>query len=273
MKSMYLLALCFVALIGESSIKNADNGSVFIYHSESSLDKQDKLTYDDGKKEVRFFTNPKNPNKTIAFIPIGYYEKDKKIIKNGKKIAFEIGILQGDYIKEQIQVSNDKVHYSKEVAKRIEKEKNDMLKVYGTYTKGRLWEKPFILPLDSAITSPYGSARVFNGAIKSYHGGTDLRASIGTPVKAINDGIVALVQERFLSGNSVVINHGEGVYSVYFHLSEFAVKKGDKIKQGQVIAKSGDTGRVSGAHLHFGIVINGTNVNPIDFIQKVSAIF
>jgi len=81
------------------------------------------------------------------------------------------------------------------------------------------------------------------------------------------------VQDRFLSGKSVVIDHGNGLFSVYFHLSEFSVKKGEKVKQGQIIAKSGDTGRVSGAHLHFGIVIDGTNVDAMDFIRQVNDLF
>ena len=92
-------------------------------------------------------------------------------------------------------------------------------------------------------------------------------------MKASNDGKVALVQERYLSGKTIVIDHGEGLYSVYFHLNDFEVKQGDTIKRGQIIAKSGDTGRVSGAHLHFGIIINGTNVDAMDFIEQVNTLF
>lgn len=246
---------------------SAYNGTVFIYQSDEAL----PLTYD--KKSIRYTSHPKNPNAKIAFVPVGYYEKNAKILKSKGKDYFTIKILQKDYPKETITVAPDKVSYSNEVAQRIEKEKNDIVKVYHTYTKGRLWDKPFIKPLDSVITSPYGSARVFNNTIKSYHGGTDFRAVTGTPIKASNDGIVALVQDRYLSGKSIVINHGEGLHSVYFHLDSFDVKVGDKVKQGQVIAKSGGTGRVSGPHLHFGIVINGTNVDSLDFVQQTQNLF
>lgn len=246
---------------------SAYNGTTFIFES----DKPAKITY--GKRTLRFIPHPSKADSFIAFVPVGYYDKDVKVLKSGEKSVLSIKVLQKDYKKEQISVAKDKVSYSKEVAERIEQEKQDMIKVYSTITKGRLWDKPFIKPLDSVITSDYGSARVFNNAIKSYHGGTDFRAAIGTEVKASNDGKVALVQDRFLSGKSVVIDHGEGLYSVYFHLSEFVVKQGESVKRGQIIAKSGDSGRVSGAHLHFGIIIQSTNVDAMDFIAQVEQLF
>ena len=251
----------------------AYNGTIFIYQTSTPK----ALHYNNGKKSLHYMPHPSKKDRFIAFVPIGYYDKGSKTITNPKEkesVMQTITIFQKDYPKkEQISVANNKVSYSNEVAKRIEKEKNAAIKTYATITKGRLWDKPFIKPLDSAITSPYGSARIFNGKVNSYHGGTDLRAAIGTPILATNDGRVALVQDRYLSGKSIYVDHGSGVYSVYFHLDEFLVKEGDMIKQGQVIAKSGDTGRVSGAHLHFGIVVNGTNVDAMDFIEQVNALF
>lgn len=264
-----MLVLLSIALYGANPpiLKDAYNGTTFIYHADKPL----SLTYDD--KPLHFISNPAKKHSYIAFMPIGYYDKSSKFIKNGTEVIAQVNIVQKDYKKEQIKVAPDKVSYPQEVANRIEKEREDMLKVYRTITKGRLWDKPFIKPLNSLITSPYGSARVFNESIKSYHGGTDFRASIGTDIKASNDGRVALVQDRYLSGKSIAIDHGEGLVSVYFHLSEFKVKQGERIKRGQIIAKSGDTGRVSGAHLHFGIVINGTNVDALDFISQVEDLF
>ena len=257
----------------KSQAPTAYNGTIFIYQTSTPT----PLNYNNGKKSLHYMPHPSKKGEFIAFIPIGYYDKGVKTLNSPKQTESSpqtIKILQKDYPKkEQINVANNKVSYSNEVAKRIEQEKNAAVKTYATITKGRLWDKPFIKPLDSAITSPYGSARIFNGKVNSYHGGTDLRASIGTPILATNDGRVALVQDRYLSGKSIYIDHGSGVYSVYFHLDEFLVKQGDMIKQGQVIAKSGDTGRVSGAHLHFGIVINGTNVDAMDFIEQVNALF
>lgn len=254
-------------------VPTAYNGTIFIYQTSTP----NPLNYNNGKKSLHYMLHSSKKGEFIAFIPIDYYDEGVKTLHSPKQTESSpqtIKILQKDYPKkEQINVANDKVSYSNEVAKRIEQEKNAAVKTYATITKGRLWDKPFIKSLDSAITSPYGSARIFNGKVNSYHGGTDLHASIGTPILATNDGKVALVQDRYLSGKSIYIEHGSNVYSVYFHLDEFLVKQGDMIRQGQVIAKSGDTGRVSGAHLHFGIVINGTNVDAMDFIEQVNALF
>lgn len=268
LKILFLcLGLVFSSLTAKESKYSAYNGTVFIYMDS----KPSSLVY--GKKALHFFTHPTKNDMFVAFVPIGYYDNGVKFIQKGNKNIAQISIEQRNYKKEQITVAQDKISYSQEVAKRIEKERNDMIKVYSTITKGRLWDKPFIAPLDSVITSPYGSARVFNNSIKSYHGGTDFRALIGTEIKACNDGKVALVQDRYLSGKTVAIDHGEGLISVYFHLSDFNVKAGEQVKRGQIIAKSGDTGRVSGAHLHFGIVISGTNVDAMDFISQVNALF
>lgn len=268
----FLLTFVVMPLLNAASAEKlhknrAYNGTVFVYHSP----KIESLTYD--KKSLHFMPHPAKQDGFIAFVPIGYYDTKVKAIKSENKLVAEIDILQKDYKKEQITVAQDKIVYPQEVAKRIEKERNDMIKVYHTIIKQRLWDKPFMPPLDSVITSPYGSARVFNNTVKSYHGGTDFRAFIGTDIKASNDGRVAIVQDRYLSGKTVAIDHGYGVVSVYFHLSDFNVKQGENVKRGQIIAKSGDTGRVSGAHLHFGVVINGTNVDAMDFIEKVNALF
>ncbi len=102
--------------------------------------------------------------------------------------------------------------------------------------------------------------------LKSYHGGTDFRAAVGVPVIAANDGKVVLVQDRFYSGQSVIIDHGHGVYTCYFHMSKFHVQELQDVKKGEVIGLSGSSGRVSGPHLHFGVRIGGEQVDPLHFI-------
>lgn len=111
---------------------------------------------------------------------------------------------------------------------------------------------------------------MFNNTLKSYHSGTDFRAAIGTPIKAINDGIVKISKDRFYAGGSVVIDHGAGIYSQYYHLSKMNVKVGDIVKKGDIVGLSGDTGRVSGPHLHFGIMVNNNQVNPLNFIETIN---
>ncbi|MFR8441736.1 MAG: M23 family metallopeptidase, partial [Campylobacter sp.] len=128
------------------------------------------------------------------------------------------------------------------------------------------------LPLNSKITSAFGNARTFNGELKSYHSGTDYRAAVGTGVRAANDGVVVIAKDRYYAGGSVVIDHGGGIYSQYYHLSEIKVALGDHVHKGDEIALSGESGRVSGPHLHFGIAINGVSVNPLSFVAKFNEV-
>jgi murein DD-endopeptidase MepM/ murein hydrolase activator NlpD len=132
----------------------------------------------------------------------------------------------------------------------------------------RYFRDNFVDPLDNIIiTDVFGRERVYNNG-QSRHGGVDLRASIGTKVMAINNGIVVLVGRSFsLEGNFIIIDHGSGIFSVYLHLSEIRVIKGDQIKAGQIIGLSGDTGSAVGPHLHFAVKIRGVNVSPLYFLK------
>ena len=229
-------------------------------------------------KKERFFTHPDNENKVILIFGSAYKNpvKQAQILvryKNGKSLQYDLLGDEGEYKKELLQVAQNKVTPPKEVLERIRKELNEANAVYATYTDKTLFEGKFILPLQAVITSDYGTARVFNGTLMSYHSGTDFRAAIGTPVVAANDGIVRIAKDRYYAGGSVVIDHGYKIFSQYYHLSQLKVKVGQKVKKGEVIALSGDTGRVTGAHLHFGIFAGGTQVDPLDFIEKFNALF
>jgi len=229
-----------------------------------------------GKKTFQIFTNPSNKNEKYALIPFSYYEKVenktlKIIYKENNKLKEEkilLKVINGKYDKEEIQVSSSKVNpKSKEVKKRISKEYKEAMKVYGTITPKSYISKPFILPLDSKITSAFGKARVYNGSLKGYHSGTDYRAAMGTPIKAANDARVALVKKRFYSGGTVLLDHGEGIYTCYFHMSAFNVKEGQMVKRGDILGLSGKSGRVTGPHLHFSARINTVQVDPLQLIE------
>lgn len=230
------------------------------------------------EKKEKFFTHPDNENKVILIFGSAYKKPVKTaqifaLYKDGKSLKYDLLGDEGEYKKELLQVAQNKVTPPKEVLERIRKELNEANAVYATYTDKALFEGKFILPLQSIITSDYGTARVFNGSLMSYHSGTDFRAAIGTPVVAANDGIVRIAKDRYYAGGSVVIDHGYKIFSQYYHLSQVKVKVGQKVKKGEVIALSGDTGRVTGAHLHFGIFAGGTQVDPLDFIEKFNALF
>jgi len=228
----------------------------------------------DGKKK-RWLSVPGDENLKFALVAASYRQKGEIKLINGLKSGDEtiiFKIVEGEYKKEKITVEGNKVTPPKDVLKRIEEEREEANKIYATANVGLKFDSKFILPMSSMVTSPFGTARVFNGTLKSYHGGTDFRAAVGTSVIAANDGIVAIAKDRYYAGGSVVIDHGEGIYTQYYHLSALNVKVGQSVKKGDIIALSGASGRVSGPHLHFGVIVGGVQVNPINFVKKINEI-
>lgn len=228
----------------------------------------------DGKKK-RWLSVPRDENLKFALVAASYRQKGEIKLVNGLKSGDEtivFKIVEGEYKKEKITVEGSKVTPPKDVLKRIEEEREEANKIYATANVGLKFNSKFILPMSSAVTSPFGTARVFNGTLKSYHGGTDFRAAVGSSVIAANDGVVVIAKDRYYAGGSVVIDHGEGIYTQYYHLSALNVKVGQSVKKGDIIALSGASGRVSGPHLHFGVIVGGVQVNPINFVKKINEI-
>lgn len=134
-------------------------------------------------------------------------------------------------------------------------------------TPAREWDGKFTAPADAAISDVYGSQRIFNGKAQRPHYGLDFRVPTGTPVAAMNSGKVLLARFLYFEGNCVVIDHGQGLLTLYFHLSEFKVKEGDDVKRGQEIGLSGGTGRATGPHLHVAVRWQGTYLDPARLMQ------
>ena len=129
-----------------------------------------------------------------------------------------------------------------------------------------LWTAAFLRPRTSRVTSVFGSGRVFNGAVTSRHFGIDYAGAVGEPILAANNGVVALVDSFFLAGHVVYIDHGAGVVTGYFHMSEQLVAVGDSVTRGQEIGRVGKTGRVTGPHLHWSARYGTVTVNPGDLL-------
>lgn len=261
-----------------STVKNAQTALLFL---EAKDIVEPKLTLD-GKKRLNlnFQVNKFKENSFYALVPISYYTQASKYkiiisyIKENKKNfkSIELKVIDGQYKSEIINVAKSKFKPSKEREKRTKQEFHDAMKVYRSNSKKILWNENFIYPMNSKITSNFGTKRVYNGTLKSYHSGTDFRAKIGTPIVASNSGIVKIAQDRFYSGKSIVIDHGHGVYSCYFHLSKMHYKVGDFIKKGEVLGLSGDTGRITGPHLHFSFRINSIQVDPLQAIEVLNTL-
>ncbi len=231
------------------------------------------------KKKIKIFKNPFKAKEFYALLPISYYEKpgQKKITllytKNGmqKNKILYLHVIDSKYKNETLHVNSSKVHPKRpEVKKRIAKEYVHAMKIYNTVSAKNYIHSDFILPIQSDITSAFGTARVYNGSLKGYHSGTDFRAKMGTFIRASNDGEVVLVKKRFYSGGTVIINHGEGIYSCYFHMSKFNVKVHQFVHKGELLGLSGKSGRVTGPHLHFSARIDGVQVDPLQLISLLN---
>lgn len=226
---------------------------------------------------ISVLAHPTNPHLGIAILPIDYYasmgDQNLTWISPGNRFTFPITLENAHYPTEILSVDPALVTPPPEALERIERERSQAKEIYEHFTPIRYWHKPFIKPFDSNITSEYGSARTYNGSLKSYHGGVDFRARTPLPVPAANDGIVVWAEDRYYSGGTIIIDHGEGIYSCYFHLSRYDVKVGDYVSQGQTIALTGATGRITGPHLHFGMMVRGVQSDPLDLLAKINALF
>jgi murein DD-endopeptidase MepM/ murein hydrolase activator NlpD len=158
--------------------------------------------------------------------------------------------------------------FSPDVLERIRREQDQLGRIFSTSTAERLWSSPFMTPVQADLSSSFGYRRVINGTPRAPHTGVDLRVPEGTEVLAANNSRVVLVGDFFFSGKSLVLDHGAGLYTMYFHLSELRVQKGDEVRRGQVIGLSGMTGRVTGPHLHWGARLNGARVDPFELLKK-----
>jgi hypothetical protein len=144
---------------------------------------------------------------------------------------------------------------------RIKAEAAELSRRFSRVTLPR-WRTPFLPPVEEYRPANFGARRVINGDPRMPHSAVDIRLPAGTPVRAIADGQIAFSGEQFFAGRSVVIDHGGGVFSVYYHLEEFSVTEGQEISRGDRVGSVGATGRATGPHLHFGVRVPGGRVDP-----------
>ena len=166
----------------------------------------------------------------------------------------------------KLTVNPDFVNPPPELQKRIEQEAQLLNGVYGAATRDPLWAQPFRRPVPHQANSRFGTRSIFNGELRSPHGGTDFLSPSGTPVHAPNDGRVAVARDLYFAGGSVLIDHGAGVFSQLAHLSRIDVREGETVRAGQVVGLVGATGRVTGAHLHWAVRVAGARVDALSLL-------
>ena len=150
---------------------------------------------------------------------------------------------------------------------RVNQEAKRLQALFQTFRNERLWRGAFICPVEGGLSSAFGLSRMMNGQRRSPHTGVDFETEEGTPVWACNRGVVVLSDQLFFSGKSVILDHGWGFYSMYFHLSEARVGEGDRVSRGAMVGRVGSTGRSTEPHLHWAIRIRGARVDPFSLLE------
>jgi murein DD-endopeptidase MepM/ murein hydrolase activator NlpD len=173
---------------------------------------------------------------------------------------------------ERLRVDPSRVKLSAEDQRRVDEERAIVHEALNTARTEDLESFTFALPVRSKETSAFGKKRVFNGEPRGYHTGVDLRAGVGTKIRAANSGVVRLARPLFMAGNHVLVDHGGGIFSSYSHLSEISVKEGQRIALGEIVGKAGSTGRVTAPHLHWTVRVEGEAIDPLQFLKVLKQI-
>lgn len=234
-------------------------GDAFLIEVESTILPRGKF---DGTN-ITFYKASQNFYYAIGFVKAdvkpGVYKLN--VSAENQSLSHTINVKKKIFPVQRITLPSRLVFLSPEDLERVKKE-NMRLSILWSKVTEPLWEGSFIPPLNTSISTPFGVIRIINKELKSIHRGVDYKANPNDAVKAINSGVVVLTDELFLPGKTVMINHGGGIYSLYMHLSDFAVKEGDKVKKGEIIGYAGNTGRATGHHLHLTVKIHGESINP-----------
>ena len=179
-----------------------------------------------------------------------------------------IAVLERRFTVQRLTLPPRLVDLDAETEARVVAEAEVLRTLYRMVTPERLWRGRFVRPV--AGTEPgtgFGARRIINGKPRAPHTGVDYGAPAGTPVVAANDGRVALVADYFFPGRLVVLDHGLGLYTLYFHLQDVSVETGDRVTRGQVIGSVGATGRATGPHLHFGAHVGAARIDPATLLE------
>lgn len=214
-----------------------------------------------------------NPSKRSVEAVVGIDLKTEpgtyplEVVIDGARTVRDVAIVKKKYPVQRLTLREDLVVLSPENEARAERELKKMSAIWPVESL-RLWNGSFINPLPGkAVGTPFGVRRIINKIPKNPHSGVDITADEGEPVRAPNDGVVILVDDQFFSGKSLVLDHGQGIYTMFFHLSQIDVRYGQAVKKGEAIARVGSTGRSTGAHLHWGVRMQGARVDPLQLFK------
>lgn len=190
---------------------------------------------------------------------------------SGQRYTRRVQITVGDgrFAVQHLTLPKAMVDLDAETLERVRREQAVLASIWETWKGEPYWWQAFIPPLEGTlhISGAFGLRRIINGQPRSPHTGVDFEAPAGTPVRASNRGVVAYAGEMFFSGNSVILHHGGGLFTFYFHLQGYEVEPGQEVAKGAVLGWVGATGRATGPHLHWGARLQGARVNPERLLQ------
>ena len=187
----------------------------------------------------------------------------------GKEITFErkITVYAAKYPHTVVQVAKQYTEPSPEQLQKVSQDTGLKQEAFQHVNPEREWSGKFLAPVEATISGVFGTQRTFNGKVQSVHQGLDYAVPSGTPVAAVNSGTVLLARPLYFEGNCVVLDHGQGLLTLYMHLSEIKVTEGEKIEGGQEIGLSGGSGRATGPHLHLAVRWQGIYLNPATLLR------
>jgi len=255
------------SLYASSDFSNVHPGGIYITEISNAEYNQDLLI--DGQKILKW----NKDNKFYVLYGLSYHLKTEQHnfeIKNKDgTVLREIGIniVQKNFRTQKIKVNKK---YTKPTDKILEKIKKDRIKL----VKARkIWfennpDMEFILPVKGITTGVFGTKRFYNGVEGNYHNGFDIAANTGTPIVAPSSGKITLTGNFFYNGKSIILDHGRGLKSIMIHLDEILVEENQYVEKGQIIGKVGTTGKSTGAHLHWSVLVNNTYIDPELLIDK-----
>ena len=194
-------------------------------------------------------------------------------LESGERVTCSalVSVKAGRFAIERLRVGRQFVELSPKDLERTEQERQRLRELFAGVTPKRLWQGSFRLPVEGVRASGnFGRRRVLNGQRRSPHSGEDFPATAGALVHAAQRGRVVLAEELFFSGNTVVLDHGLGLFTFYGHLESIAVKVGDMVEVGAPLGRVGATGRVTSAHLHWAIRLNEARVDPLQLVALLS---
>ena len=184
-----------------------------------------------------------------------------------EQTTFKLVVKAHTFPRRTLTVDEAFVNPPADALERIQREAAELNTRWAASAPAKLWDGGFVRPVPDPANSAFGTRTVLNGQPRSPHGGADFLSPEGRPIKAPNAGRIVLAGQLYYTGNTVVIDHGLGLFSLFAHLSAIDVREGDLVKTGDVIGKVGATGRVTGAHLHWAIRASGARIDPLSLLS------